>query len=81
MTSETRTNGYEMTGKTKRPGVYNVIPKPDGWAWKTKRILEHPNSDNEEHRTFLDLFSVPKYIVGAVGRVQSAKGGKGKGNK
>ena len=34
-----------MTGKAKRPGVYNVIPKPDTWAWKTKRILEHPNSD------------------------------------
>ena len=34
-----------MTGKAKRPGVYNVIPRPDTWAWKTKRILEHPNSD------------------------------------
>ena len=34
-----------MTGKTKRPGVYSVIPRPDAWAWKTKRILEGPNSD------------------------------------
>jgi len=33
-----------MRGKAKRPGVYNVIPKPDAWAWKTKRILEHPKS-------------------------------------
>jgi len=34
-----------MTGKTKGSGFYNVIPRPDAWAWKTKRTLEHPNSD------------------------------------
>jgi len=34
-----------MTGKTKGPRVYNVILRPDAWAWKTKRTLEHPNSD------------------------------------
>ena len=34
-----------MRGKARRLGVYNVIPKPDAWAWKTKQILEHPNSD------------------------------------
>ena len=37
-----------MVGKTKGPGVYNVIPRPDAWAWKTKRILESPNFDNRQ---------------------------------
>jgi len=36
-----------MKGKAKQPGVCNVIPKPDAWAWKMKRILESPNSDTE----------------------------------
>ena len=35
-----------MAGKTKGPRVYNVIPRPDAWAWKTKRALECPISDN-----------------------------------
>ena len=38
-------NGYGMVGRINGLGVHNLIPRSDAWAWKTKRILEGPNSD------------------------------------
>ena len=38
-------NGCETAGKTKGPQAYNVIPRPDARAWKTKLALESPISD------------------------------------
>jgi len=38
-------NGYGMAGKINGLGVHNLIPRPDAWAWKTKRVLESPNPD------------------------------------
>ena len=37
-------NGYGMAGKFNGLGVHNLIPRPDAWAWKMKRILECPKS-------------------------------------
>ena len=39
-------NGYGMGGKINGLRVHNLIPRPDAWAWKTKRVLESPNPDN-----------------------------------